>query len=207
MTAEYSFSWGEGAEALRLTASPSPYFPDTCRFTLNRNIYPDSAVHFASLSASKGSPLAENLFGLKDIDQVLIANDVITVVVKNPKEWDTFSPQVASVIHETIENGSLLIDPKIKETLPPPEQIRSRVADILDSDINPSIASHGGFVKLVDIKGNNVYLQFGGGCQGCGMANITLKYGVERHLRSRIPELGEVLDITDHQVGQRPYYS
>ena len=207
MTAEYSFSWGEGDDTLRLTAAPSPYFPDTCRFSLNRNIYPDSAVHFAGLEASKGSPLAENLFSLEDIDQVLVVNDAITVIVKNPKEWDAFSPKIASVIHESIEAGGNLVDPKIKENLPSPDDIRQRVSGILDTDINPSIASHGGFVKLVDVKANSIYLEFGGGCQGCGMANVTLKYGVERHLRSNIPELGEVLDITDHHVGDNPYYS
>ncbi|NIM19859.1 MAG: hypothetical protein GTO51_06400 [Candidatus Latescibacteria bacterium] len=208
MAEEYSFSWGGGdEEALRITAKPSPIFVDTCKFMADREIYPESAVHFASKEASTGSPLAERLFDIGEIDQVLIAGNSVSIVVQKPQNWETFAPRIASAIHDQIVSNEPAVDVRIKENLPSPEEIRKQVQEILDRDVNPSIAAHGGFVNLLDVKDNNLYLEFGGGCQGCGMANITLKYGVERHLRMNVPAIGEIFDTTDHAGGKNPYYS
>ena len=65
---------------------------------------------------------------------------------------------------------------------------------------------HGGWVELIDVRKNAVYLKLGGGCQGCQSANMTLKMGIERVIRERIPEVGEILDTTDHAAGRNPYY-
>jgi Fe/S biogenesis protein NfuA len=73
--------------------------------------------------------------------------------------------------------------------------------------INPNLASHGGFVELLDVESNNIYVRMGGGCQGCGAADMTMKMGIERMLREEIPQIGEVLDVTDHAAGTNPYYS
>ena len=74
-------------------------------------------------------------------------------------------------------------------------------------EINPQIASHGGRVSLEEIAGDGiVVLRFGGGCHGCGMADVTLKQGIEKTLRSRLPEITEVRDATDHASGHNPYY-
>jgi Fe/S biogenesis protein NfuA len=85
--------------------------------------------------------------------------------------------------------------------------LKSRVQDVIDSMINPAVAGHGGFVELIDVQDNRVYLQMGGGCQGCGAADITLKAGIERLLKEEIPEIAEVLDTTDHAAGANPYYT
>ena len=89
----------------------------------------------------------------------------------------------------------------------PETEIRSKVQNLLDSMINPAIAAHGGWVQLLDVKENIVYLQMGGGCQGCGAADITLKQGIERAIREEVPEVAEILDATDHAAGTNPYYS
>ena len=85
--------------------------------------------------------------------------------------------------------------------------LTTRVQELIDSTINPAVAGHGGFVQLIDVKENKVYLQMGGGCQGCGAADITLKSGIERLIKEEIPEITEVLDATDHSQGSNPYYS
>jgi Fe/S biogenesis protein NfuA len=85
--------------------------------------------------------------------------------------------------------------------------LTTRVQELIDSTINPAVAGHGGFVQLVDVKENKVYLQMGGGCQGCGAADITLKSGIERLIKEEIPEIEEVLDTTDHASGENPYYT
>jgi Fe/S biogenesis protein NfuA len=79
---------------------------------------------------------------------------------------------------------------------------------VLEAEINPKLASHGGRVSLLEIDaGGAVLLQFGGGCHGCGMVDVTLKQGVEKTLRERVPEITAVRDATDHADGKKPYYS
>ncbi len=86
--------------------------------------------------------------------------------------------------------------------------LAERVRYVLESEINPQIASHGGRVSLVEIDHAGVVtLQFGGGCHGCGMVDVTLKQGIERTLRERLPEVTQVRDITDHAKGSNPYFA
>jgi len=85
--------------------------------------------------------------------------------------------------------------------------LRSKLQDLIDTMINPAVAGHVGFVELVDVQDNRVYLAMGGGCQGCGAADVTLKSGIERLIKEEIPEITEVLDATDHSAGTNPYYS
>ena len=83
--------------------------------------------------------------------------------------------------------------------------IAERVQQVLEHQVNPAIAAHGGQASLVGEENGVVYLQMGGGCQGCGMAAMTLRQGIERILREAIPEIVEIVDITDHQSGENPY--
>jgi len=80
------------------------------------------------------------------------------------------------------------------------------VQEVLDHQINPAVASHGGHVTLLDVEGDTAYVSFGGGCQGCGMADVTLKQGVETTIKEAVPEIHRVLDTTDHAAGENPYY-
>jgi Fe/S biogenesis protein NfuA len=84
--------------------------------------------------------------------------------------------------------------------------LTTRVQELIDSSINPAVAGHGGWVQLLDVRDNKVYITMGGGCQGCGAADVTLKAGIERLIKEEIPEVEEVLDTTDHGAGSNPYY-
>ena len=86
------------------------------------------------------------------------------------------------------------------------DPVAAAVQRVLDDEINPNVASHGGFVQLLDVKEGTAYVRLGGGCQGCGMANVTLKQGVEVAIRRAVPEIKTVLDSTDHAAGNNPYY-
>jgi len=86
------------------------------------------------------------------------------------------------------------------------EPIAQKVQEIIDTRINPGIASHGGFVVLLDVKGDTAYVQLGGGCQGCGMADVTLKQGIEVMIKEEAPEIKQVIDSTDHADGKNPFY-
>jgi Fe/S biogenesis protein NfuA len=98
--------------------------------------------------------------------------------------------------------------PKIKGAAPADgAPLAERISYLIDTEINPQIAAHGGRVSLVDVDAAGVVqLRFGGGCHGCGMADVTLKQGIERTLRSRLPEITAVRDVTDHAGGHAPYY-
>jgi Fe/S biogenesis protein NfuA len=83
----------------------------------------------------------------------------------------------------------------------------ARVQRVLDTEINPQLAAHGGRVSIEQITAENaVVLRFGGGCHGCGMVDVTLRQGVEVTLRERVPEVTAVIDATDHDSGSNPYY-
>jgi Fe/S biogenesis protein NfuA len=106
--------------------------------------------------------------------------------------------------------GQLTIKaPKLKAKVPTENSsVIERVQYILDSEINPSVASHGGRVSLLELTAENaVVLQFGGGCQGCGMKDVTLKQGIEKTLLARVPEITAVIDATNHAAGTTPYYA
>lgn len=86
------------------------------------------------------------------------------------------------------------------------DPMAKKIQDFLIKEINPSLASHGGMARLLGVKDRVVYLQLGGGCQGCGMANATLKQGIEARLKEKFPEIERVADETDHAGGTNPYY-
>ena len=89
----------------------------------------------------------------------------------------------------------------------PDSPIEDRINYIIYNEINPMLESHGGEVSLVEFNDNNeAVLQFGGGCQGCGMVDVTLKDGIEKTLREQIPEIKSVKDLTDHSIDDNAYY-
>jgi Fe/S biogenesis protein NfuA len=82
-----------------------------------------------------------------------------------------------------------------------------KVQTVLDQNVNPALASHGGFVSLTEVKENVAYLAMGGGCQGCGMASVTLNDGIIVMIKEAVPEIDEVVDVTNHAMGKNPFYS
>jgi Fe/S biogenesis protein NfuA len=86
------------------------------------------------------------------------------------------------------------------------DELSQKVAEIINSEVNPAVASHGGVVELVGVDENKAIIAFGGGCQGCGMADVTLKQGVEVMIKEKVPEIVEVIDSTDHAAGTNPFY-
>ena len=110
---------------------------------------------------------------------------------------------------ENDTGGTIVVDapslhvPTVSEESP----LEDRINYVLYSEVNPSLRSHGGMVSLIEIvDGNTAVLQFGGGCQGCGMVDVTLKQGVEKTLIDKVPELVAVRDVTDHSQRENAYY-
>lgn len=115
-----------------------------------------------------------------------------------------------------VEDGALVLvnpnrpafdarDPESVGDLSSP--VAQAVVELLETRINPAIASHGGFVSLVSVEDVTAYVRMGGGCQGCGMAAATLSQGVEAAILEHIPEITRIVDVTDHAAGTDPYYA
>lgn len=180
---------GEGAlEALRISMEGSPLAP---RFELTlvgrEERRPDEtevdAGGFTVLLAGEDAPVLEDAV----VDFVEHVNESGFEVRTKPRPDG--------------DNGRAASSPSRPEG-----DLADRVRAILDRQVNPGIAAHGGSITLADVRGTEVYLQMSGGCQGCAMSRMTLRQGVERMLRQAVPEITEVHDVTDHESGANPFF-
>ncbi len=193
--------------ATRIQIRAEPRDNATCRFVLDRAVFPGGSAWFESGGErAADSPMARSLLELPDVEGVLVQDEVITVHAREQRSWMPLGREIGRRIREVMEDKAPPVDPGVLEGLPAPDEIRDRVRRVLEDEINPAVASHGGWIDLVGVEKNQVFLRMGGGCQGCGMATATLRQGVERALRRSVPEIGAILDTTDHAAGQNPYY-
>ena len=110
-----------------------------------------------------------------------------------------YVPEITAV--QSFEEYERLQKPEMNT----PEALTIR--DLLETQINPSVAEHGGHIALIDVSPDTVYIRLEGGCQGCGMADVTLKNGIETAIKQAVPAITAVLDVTDHAGGDNPYYA
>jgi Fe/S biogenesis protein NfuA len=138
-------------------------------------------------------------------DDVIIEFDKFNIYVE--KEITKYFEGVTLDFQDTLQGGgfTFINVPKVPKEYK--GTLAEKIVQVIDEQINPQIANHGGYVSLVDVKGTDVIIQMGGGCQGCGMANLTLKNGVEVALKEAVPEITAVYDVTDHASGKNPYYN
>jgi len=140
---------------------------------------------------------------INENDKILKIDDVNVYI--DPEQFDHFEGVTLDYEDGLSGSGFKFIDlPRVPKKYK--GTIAEKVVKVIDEEINPGIAGHGGFVSLIDVKGNDVMIQMGGGCQGCGMANVTLKDGIEVSLKKAIPEIGGIYDVTDHAGGKNPFY-
>ncbi len=133
-------------------------------------------------------------------DQVVDARGFLVVV--DPRSAAYLGGTVVDYIEEPEQSGFKIDNPNPLWNDP----LASAVQRLIDEEINPAVASHGGFVHLLDLKDGVAYVELGGGCQGCGMAQVTLKRGVEARICEALPQVRRVVDTTDHAGGTNPYY-
>jgi len=86
------------------------------------------------------------------------------------------------------------------------DPVAARVQEVLDRQINPSVAAHGGYVELLEVRDGAAYVQLGGGCQGCAQVDVTLRQGIEVAIKAAVPQVTQVIDTTDHAAGLNPYF-
>lgn len=189
---------------IKITGEPSAA-GDSCKFTVDRPLLPGESAFFSDPAGAGLSPLAAELLAVSGIESVLIADNVVTLGAPHAVDWPSMG--IGNIIRKHIRGGAAIVAPAYFEDLPSEGDLKWAIGDLLEREINPAVASHGGFVELIDVKRNNVYIRLGGGCQGCGAADVTLKQGIEKAIRELVPRVGEILDTTDHAAGRNPYYS
>jgi Fe-S cluster biogenesis protein NfuA len=200
-----------------------------CRFLVNRVLDPDRWAYFGDRAAAAGSPLADRLMAIEGVTAVLIAHDCVTVTRERPSgvpvlgpavmrlrrllgdaragadSWPVLGKAIGEAIRAHLATGERAVSDAAHAAMPSSSALADRVGQVLDEHVNPVVAGHGGKVELVEMKDNVAYLRMGGGCQGCGLADVTLRHGVEAVLRDLVPELGPIFDLTNHAAGTAPY--
>ncbi len=187
---------------IRITAEPVD--DGHCRFVVSEPLV-TGARRFRSPEEAHGSPLAEALFGVPGIVEVVVSGGTVTLTKDTTESWQAVGRQVGAAIRAAVAAGGELVAPAAPAGAAGDEALYTRVAELFEAEINPAIARHGGYVELIDVQDGVVMLRMGGGCQGCGMADVTLRQGIEASLRERVPEVAGVVDVTDHAAGTNPY--
>jgi NFU1 iron-sulfur cluster scaffold homolog, mitochondrial len=187
------------SQAIMIRATVDRQDINVCTFTVDRPVHSGTAI-FTNKAEAKKHGLAEKLFEVSEIKKVELSDNLVTVTKDSPDDWSVLGKRIGGFIRAYLA-------PEAFANQMPLDVIRKKVQEVLDTQINPNVAGHGGFVDLINIENNNVYVRLGGGCQGCGAADVTLKMGIERMIREAVPTIGQVLDVTDHAGGSNPYYS
>jgi Fe-S cluster biogenesis protein NfuA len=194
-----------------ITIRAEPVDEQRCKFVVDRPVY-TGLRRFTSRQEAVGSPLAEALYEIPGIASIIVAGSVITLEKDHPTPWQAIGTSVGAAIREALAAEV----PPIAERSPAPggadggvsdDELYERVSDLFEQQVNPMVARHGGRVELIDVQDAVVLLRMGGGCQGCGMASVTLRQGIEGMLTQHIPEIQGIVDITDHASGANPYFA
>ncbi len=192
-------------DEIRITAEPVDNH--RCKFVVSRQIV-TGARHFASAEEAAGSPLAEALFRVPNVSDVLIAGGAVTVTKSDTAPWQMAGRAVGAAIRDALQSGAEPVAPAATQRDPVQDDaLFDKVTMIFDTRINPQVAGHGGKVDLIDVQDGIVMLRLMGGCQGCGMADVTLRQGIEATLKQIAPEVRGIVDVTDHASGSTPYFA
>jgi len=193
---------------IRITAEPVDNH--RCKFVVSQPLHAAGVRRFASAAEAKGSPLAEAIFAIPagGVTEVIVSGNIVTVVKDNPAPWQAVGKAVGAAIRAAAASGTPAVAAKAAAPVGAVDDdaLYERVARLFDDQVNPMVARHGGHVELIDVQDAVVMLRMGGGCQGCGMADVTLRQGIEGMLAQHIPEVRGIVDVTDHTSGANPYF-
>ena len=183
--------------------------PDTCKFTVSRDLHPGGPFFFGNKGRAAGSPLAERLFALSGVANVLIAESVVTIGKEPSAAWSGLKSAIGMAVRTQLLSGVpaiLEIAAQARTQGRADAEVRVAVQALLDKEVNRSIANHGGKISIVDVSKGKLFITMSGGCQGCASSQVTLRQGFEVMVRRVAPEIMEIVDATDHAAGKEPFY-
>ena len=180
--------------------------PCICRFTVNRTLHIGTAT-FNNKDETEGFLLAQKLFDIEGITRVQLIGHLLVVSKAQEQDWRVLIEQVKEILEAFLVSSFALSEEQVEDRMMLIGRgTKEKIQYLLAHKINPGVAEHAGFVELIDVRDNNVYIRLGGGCQGCGAADFTLRQGIEAIIKKEVPEILQVLDVTDHAAGMNPYY-
>lgn len=195
---------------IKIRAEVSAAGPDTCKFTASRSVYPGGPFFFPdSKERAGGSPLIDHLFALPGVVHALVNEHVVTVGKASSASWSELKSGVGTDIRTQLLAGV----PAIFSTSQN-QNVRARtdselrvvIQELADKEVHRSIAAHGGKISVTDVRDALLFAAMNGGCQGCAASQLTLRQGFEIMVRKVAPEIVNVVDMTDHAIGTKPYY-
>ena len=195
------------SERLKIRAERPAGDPDTLRFVLEREVQPGAEFSGAEPGAA---PLPRALLAIEGVRALHVAGRVVTVTRTPGTDREALKAPVAAAIRAVLAETDAPLGDGAAAPAPGARDdagVREAVQHVLDAQANPSIAAHGGHVAVVDVQDGVVSLRMSGGCQGCAASAATLRQGVEQMIRMAVPEVREIVDVTDHSAGTNPYYA
>ena len=196
---------------VRITAEPID--KQRCKFVVNVPVLAGGVRRFSDAHEAKGSPLAAAIFAIPGLGatELIVSGNIVTVVKQSPTPWQAAGKAVGAAIRSALAAGVPAVAPAARPATADPSAVNDdalyeQVAKVFDEQVNPMVARHGGSVELIDVQDAVVMLRMGGGCQGCGMADVTLRQGIEGMLAQLVPAVRGIVDITDHTSGANPYF-
>jgi Fe-S cluster biogenesis protein NfuA len=194
---------------MTIRAETSLADPDTCKFTVSRTVHPGGPFFFDTSERAGGSPLAERLFALDGVAHVLVADNVVTVGKQAGSSWNGLRAEIGVAIRAQLLTGipAILEAPRAPSASGRSDaETRTVIQELLDREVNRSIANHGGQISIVDVRDGVLSVAMSGGCQGCAASKVTLRQGFEVMVRRVAPEIVDIVDTTDHAAGTKPFY-
>ncbi len=177
---------------------------DAVDVEVDRRVAGAAPVYFDTTEEARPYPLAVKLLELDSVSAVLLQDQKVTVCRANGAgEWPGIIESVSAIIESYFAE---LPEEEQRERTPEENELMLKVQNLLNTEINPMVASHGGYIEVSDVRGSEIYMNMTGGCQGCAQSAVTLRQGVERLIAERIPEVTHIHDSTDHAAGTNPYY-
>lgn len=194
---------------ITIQAETSLADPDTCKFTVSRTVHPGGPFFFDDRERAGGSPLVERLFALPGVAYVLVADNVVTLGKEPGASWSGLKSAIGAAIRTQLLTGvpTILEAPGNASTRERTDaESRAVVQELLDREVNRSIAAHGGRISIVDVRDGSLFIAMSGGCQGCAASKVTLRQGFDVMVRRVAPEIANIVDTTDHAAGNNPFY-
>jgi len=193
---------------IRITAEPID--DHRCKFVVSQPLHAGGVRRFTAPEEAKGSPLAEAVFAIPGlgVSELIVSGNIVTVVKQSAAPWPALGKAIGGAIRAALSGDAppVVSAPKAAVGAVDDDALYERVAKLFDEQVNPMVARHGGRVELIDVQDAVVMLRMGGGCQGCGMADVTLRQGIEGMLAQSVPQVRGIVDITDHTSGANPYF-
>ncbi|MCK5690916.1 NifU family protein [Myxococcota bacterium] len=195
-------------ENVGIKAFPSKIDPNSCNFVVDRQIRSGGPLVYINPAAAVGSNLPETLFKHDGINRIMITGNVVTIFKAQSTAWQDILKPVGQTIREIVQSGEEIVVglPLESARAAGDADIATRVQDVIDREVNPGVAGHGGTIQFDKVVDGFAYVSMGGACQGCASSTVTLKTSVETALRKNIPEIKGVIDITNHGAGSNPFY-